>query len=85
LEEAPLYAEDWLRQIAGQQGIEKAETFDTPRGLFRFGFNSEKEARAAGYVHWFTHDGVKIFGGGPRTLMGGASLAVAVRPGRAEE
>jgi hypothetical protein len=79
------FANQWLRNIAAQQGIRKPETLDTPRGLFRYGFNSEAEARAAGYGHWFTHDGIKIFGGGPRTPTGSASLAVAVRPGRPEE
>jgi hypothetical protein len=77
------FADLWLRNIAAQQGIRKPETLDTPRGLFRYGFDSEAEARAAGYCHWFTHDGIKIFAGGPTTPTGSHSLAVAVRPGRA--
>jgi hypothetical protein len=76
------FADLWLRNIAAQQGIHKAQTFGTPHGLFRFRFDSEKEARAAGYVHWCTYDGVKIFSGGPTLPMSGHSLAVAVRPGR---
>jgi hypothetical protein len=83
--EITAFAEGWLRNIAAQQNIRKAETLETPRGMFRYGFDSEEEARAAGYGHWFTHDGVKIFGGGPRTPTGGSSLAVAVRPGRTGE
>ena len=60
----------------------KPETIETPRGTFRFEFESEEEARAAGYGLWFEHEGVKIFGGGPRLWNGSSSRACAVRPGK---
>jgi hypothetical protein len=59
---------------------ETDEYLETPRGKFRFGFNSMEEARAEGYGLWFQHDNVCIVGGGPRLWNGSASLAVAVRP-----
>jgi hypothetical protein len=60
---------------------ETDEYIETPRGTFRFGFNSMEEAHAEGYSLWFQHDnGVCIVGGGPRLWNGSNSLAVAVRP-----
>jgi hypothetical protein len=64
---------------------DRPEKIETPRGTFIFGFESEEEARAAGYGLWFEHEGVKIFGGGPRLPTGGSSRACAVRPNRKPE
>jgi hypothetical protein len=61
---------------------DKPERIQTPRGTFRFAFESEEEAHAAGFGFWFEHDGVKIFAGGPPLPNGSNSLACAVRPKR---
>lgn len=43
----------------------------TPRGTFRFRFDSLEQAEAEGFTLWFTHEGTHIVGDG--------TLAFAVR------
>jgi hypothetical protein len=42
------------------------ERIKTPRGSFKIGFDSMKEANESGYYLWFEHDGYKIVGNGTR-------------------
>ena len=54
------WPKDW--DMLGYRYQDGEEWLITPRGKFRFGFNTREEAEAAEYALWFSHNGVEIYG-----------------------